>query len=150
MTLILGLGNPLRADDGVGPAVIAELRQHDLPADIEVIDGGTPGLETILYFQDHERAIIVDAADMNQPPGHWVRVEYGQVELQGAAGLRGTLHAAGLAEALELGNALDALPRAIIIYAIQPQDVGWTEGLSTPVQAAVPQVCTAILAEIQD
>ena len=47
-TLILGLGNSLRGDDGAGPAVVAALSHRDLPSHIELLDGGTPGLETVL------------------------------------------------------------------------------------------------------
>jgi hydrogenase maturation protease len=42
--LILGLGNPFRGDDGIGPAVIATLQNQDLPRDVVALDGGTPGL----------------------------------------------------------------------------------------------------------
>ena len=56
-TLILGLGNPLRGDDGVGTAVIANLRNHpDLPPDVDLVDGGTAGLETAVHEGDHRQS----------------------------------------------------------------------------------------------
>jgi hydrogenase maturation protease len=149
-TLVLALGNPLRGDDGIGEAVVKQLRQSDLPAGVTALDGGTPGLETILLLQDYSRAIIIDAADMGRRPGEWTRFTTADAELQ-ADDLhsRMTVHYAGLAEALTLGEALDILPPVIIIYGVQPGDIGWTPGLSEPVQAAVPAVCNAILYELQ-
>jgi hydrogenase maturation protease len=149
--LVLGLGNPLRGDDGVGPAVTDALSgRADLRSDVRVVDGGTPGLETILYLQDCDRAIIVDAAEMGLAAGAWVRFGQEEVELHGAySGLRGTLHGAGLAEALHLGEALDLLPDEIVIYGIQPGEVGWSVGLSDVVQDALPDLCSAIIDDLK-
>jgi hydrogenase maturation protease len=148
--IILALGNPLRGDDGVGQAVVECLQRAGLPPGVAVLDGGTAGLETVLLLQGYDRALIVDAAEMNRPPGKWERFTTAGVELQADdLHARVTVHYAGLAEALELGKALGILPAEIVIYGVQPQAVGWTPGLSKPVQAAVPAVCAAILNELQ-
>jgi hydrogenase maturation protease len=148
-TIVLALGNPLRGDDGVGLAVIEQVTQHTIPANVTVQDGGTPGLETVLLLQGYQRAIIVDAAEMDQPPGTWRRFTTDGAELvANDLHARVTVHYAGLAEALALGEALDVLPATLIIYGIQPQAIGWEQGLSAPVQAAVPAVSAAILDEL--
>ncbi len=148
-TLVLALGNPLRGDDGVGAAVIARLAEAHLPQGVDLRDGGTPGLETVLLLQGYRRVIIVDAAEMGQAPGAWVRFGPEEVRLQAAdMHLRGTLHYAGLAEALALGGALEVLPPEIVIYGVQPTEIGWTVGLSAPVAEAVAAVCTAILKDL--
>lgn len=143
-TLVLGLGNPLRADDGAGPAVIDALRAMDLasPA-VALIDGGTAGLETALLLQGYARAVIVDAAEMGLAPGEWRCWTPQTADLQGAD-LSGTLHNAGLAEALALADALDMLPETLIIYGIQPGDLGWSQELTEPLKAALPDLCLAI------
>ena len=147
-TLVLALGNPLRGDDGVGAAILAQLAEADLPPGVTLLDGGTPGLETALLLQGYRRAVIIDAADMGLEPGQWARFTRDAARL-GSADLRGTLHSAGLAEALSLGEALGLLPEAVVIFGIQPAAVGWTPGLSAPVAAAVPAVGAAILAELR-
>ncbi|MBN1122669.1 MAG: hydrogenase maturation protease [Anaerolineae bacterium] len=148
-TLILALGNPLRADDGVGAAVIEALRDHRLPPDVELLDGGTPGLETVLYFEGRSRVIVVDAADMGLEPGEWRRFTLGDATLKSNdMGLRGTLHYAGLAEAIALADAMGALPPELIIFGIQPESIGWEPGLSEPLCAAVDIVAGKVLAEI--
>jgi hydrogenase maturation protease len=149
-TLVLALGNSLRGDDGAGPAVAERL--SDLPIDAaDVLDGGAAGLETILLLEGYRRAIIVDAADMGRAPGEWVRFRAEDVQLgAGDLGQIGILHGAGLAEALALGAALNMLPPEIVIYGIQPAEVGWSPGLSAPVAAAVAVVSDAIRAEVSD
>ncbi len=149
-TIVLALGNPLRGDDGVGGAVLAALAQvESLPGGVTLLDGGTPGLETVLLLDGYRRAIIVDAAAMGLQPGQWRRFDRQQARLHYRdAAFTGTLHHAGLAEALVLGDALQVLPAEIVIYGVQPAALGWMPGLSEPVQRAVPAVCTAILNEL--
>lgn len=142
-TLILALGNPLRGDDGLGAAVLAQLASLALPPDVTLVEGGTPGLETVLLLQGYQRAIIVDAAEMGLTPGAW-RLLQPDVIAPSAAGLTGTLHNAGLAEALHLGAALNILPPEIVVFGIQPQSIGWEPGLSAAAAAAVPVVAQAI------
>ena len=150
-TLILGLGNPFRGDDGVGPAVIAALNSQELTSDVVALDGGTPGLETVLIWQGYQRVIIVDAADMGMRPGSWKRFLPGEAVLPvGDGAMQGTLHAAGLAEALALAEALEILPPELVFYGVQPANTGWSADLTEVVSAAVPVLCEAISAEISD
>jgi hydrogenase maturation protease len=146
-TVVLGLGNALRGDDGVGPAVIEWLEQQGLPGGVEAIDGGTAGLDIVSTLIERERAIIVDAANVGRAPGEWVRFTPDVTPLKDKDTTL-SLHAAGLTEALALGAALKALPPTIIIYGVQPQSLDWSAQLSAEVQAAVPEVGQAILAEV--
>lgn len=141
-TLILALGNPLRGDDGIGAAVLEALPA--LPDDIVRLDGGTPGLELVLTLQGHARVIILDAADLGAPPGTWRLLTADDLRATDPA-LAGTLHDAGLAEALQLGAALGVLPPVIQILGIQPAEIGWSPGLSPALAAAVPAVRDAVL-----
>jgi len=145
-TLVLGLGNTLRGDDGLGPAVVDWLNQHGLPPGVKAVDGGTPGLEMVLTLADYPRVLIVDAADLHRAPGEWMRLSAGQVQPSDQARL--SLHYAGLAEALALGAELNALPAELVIYGIQPEQVDWSPGLSPAAQAAVPAVGRAVLEDL--
>lgn len=138
-TIVLALGNPLRGDDGVGAAVLEHLEHESL------VDGGTSGFEIILLMQGYERAIIIDAADMDLEPGDWRMFSPDEVRLQSRdLYLRGTLHYAGLAEALSLGEAMGLLPPEIIIFGVQPATIDWDIGLSDPVERAVPAITAAV------
>ncbi|MCA9922262.1 MAG: hydrogenase maturation protease, partial [Anaerolineales bacterium] len=129
--LVLGIGNPLRGDDGVGTAVISALQHMPLPPDVELVDGGTAGLEIVLLLQAYRRVIVVDAADMGLLPGEWRRFGGNTAVLPAnEANTVGTLHGAGFAEALALAEALDVLPDELVVFGVQPQRVDWVEGLS--------------------
>ncbi len=146
--LVLALGNRLCADDGIASAVLNELKACVAADLVTLIDGGTPGLETVLLLQGHRRAIIIDAAEMGERAGVWKRftpAEVGwQPKLNGSS-----IHAAGLAEALSLGDALGLLPPQIVIYGIQPSSTARGDGLSPEVRAAIPGVVEAILADVR-
>ena len=145
-TLVLSLGNMLRGDDGIGAAVLEQLETQAVPDTVTLIEGGTPGLETLLLLQGYDRVIIIDAADMDCEPGVWRRFTPDEVRLQSRdLHLRGTLHYAGLAEALNLGEALHMLPPEIIIYGIQPRAIDWDIGLSPELVAVIPAVCDNIM-----
>jgi hydrogenase maturation protease len=93
-TLILGVGNPLRRDDGIGPEVIRLLteektkknRMYELPYDVDLLDGGTDGLGLIEYLKEYKKVIIIDAVEMKLAPGT-VKVftpeEAGRCQLRG-------------------------------------------------------------------
>jgi hydrogenase maturation protease len=121
-----------------------------LPPDLDLLEGGTPGLETVLLLQGYQRVLIVDAAEMGLPAGEWRCFRPDEVRLQARdLQLRGTLHDAGLAEALQLAQALQMLPESIEIVAVQPQQIDWEAGLSQAVRAALPAVCQAVLERLQ-
>lgn len=147
-TIVLGLGNSLRGDDGIGPAVIEWLDRQALPPGVETIDGGTSGLDIVSILMGRERAIIVDAADIGRMPGQWLRFTPDVAQLKSSDAAL-SLHSTGFAEALTLGAALNVLPPTIIIYGVQPQNLDWTAQLSAEVQAAVIEVGQAILHELK-
>lgn len=150
-TLILALGNPLRGDDGVGAATLEALSRHDLPEEVDLVDGGTGGLEIVLLFQDYRRVIIIDAAEMGIKPGGWRRFTRDDVLFPSDDQvMRSTIHDAGLAEALRLADALTITPDELVIYGVQPLEVGWISGLSEPIWATVPDIIAAILGELNN
>ena len=148
-TLVLALGNPLRGDDGVGAAVLDTLRDDALPPSVDLIDGGTSGLELVLILQDYPRAIIIDAAEMGLPPGEWRQFSLDDVLLHARdPHLSGTMHYAGLAEALVLAEALDQLPPEIAVIGVQPATTDWELGLSAPVQAVLGSITETVLTAV--
>ncbi|MGA2819658.1 MAG: hydrogenase maturation protease [Anaerolineales bacterium] len=147
-TLIMAIGDPLRADDGAGAAVLEGLRKsRGLPMAVHLLDAGTGGLDITLTLGETSRAIIVDAADLGLRPGTWTRLCGDALRRFGQRAGNST-HSAGLAEALAIGEALGLLPKELVVYAIQPGDLSFREGLTSPVARAIPQVTSAILAEV--
>jgi len=144
--LILGLGNPLQGDDGIGCHVVQELEQRTLPDDVDVMDGGTPGIGLLDIFEGRRRVIIVDAAEMGRSPGEVVRFRPEDVKLTGSA-QRFSLHRSGVADALALASELELALPDIVVFGVQPAQVDWNDRLSPQVQAAIPTVTEAVLNE---
>ena len=67
--LVIGIGNPLRRDDGIGIEAAARLARCQLPPDVEIFDGGTAGLDLATVIEDRELVIIVDGVELDEAPG---------------------------------------------------------------------------------
>lgn len=144
---IIGLGNPLRGDDGIGPRVVQELARCALPPGTVALDGGTAGLGLLGLLNGWDRVIVVDAADVGQEAGQFVRFRPDQARL--AEAIDGfSFHHAGLAEVLALACALDQPLPPLVVFGVQPGQVGWQEGLSAAVEASLPALVEAILREV--
>ncbi len=119
--LILALGNPLRGDDGVGQAVLEVLQQRALGPQVELVDSGTAGLESVLLLKGRLRVIIIDAADFGAKPGTVRRLDLTAKDLESRPVNSESLHAAGLLEALVLATALGVLPAQVTLFGVQPR-----------------------------
>jgi hydrogenase maturation protease len=145
-TIIVGLGNPLRADDGVGHAVAGLLRERlkDRP-DIEVVVAFTGGLRLMERLIGSKRAYIIDAAHLGAPAGSWRWLDLGHLPTLHTA----SVHDADLPTALAAGRSAGAsLPpdEQIFVLAIDVADVdSFSEELSPAVRAAVPSAAAAVL-----
>ena len=147
--LVLGVGNPLRGDDGIGPRVVEQLQQAGLPTDVEAFDAGAAGFNLLYWLDGRRRVIIVDAADVGLEAGQFARFTPEQVELTGAAEGAGS-HQAGLAEVLALARALERPLPEIVVFGVQPGSLEWGTGLTAEVEAAVPLLVRAVLQEVHD
>lgn len=145
--LVLGLGNPFWGDERAGIAVVEALKGEQLPDGVDVKEAGTPGLGLLNLLEGYEEIIVVDAVDMGLEPGAWRCFGLGEVHLASEEGLR-FAHQVGLAEVLELAEALGMRIPPIKIYGIQAQMLGFSEELSPPVARAVREVKEALLKEL--
>ncbi|HEY76749.1 MAG TPA: hydrogenase maturation protease [Thermoflexia bacterium] len=146
---VIGLGNPLRGDDGIGPRVVAELHRRELPEGVEAIDGGTGGLDLLRLMEGWDRVIVVDAAEIGREPGAFARFTPEEVRLRLHEGDL-SLHNAGLPEALALASALNHPLPPITLFGVQPKRIGWEAGLSPVVERTIPALVEAILDEVSE
>lgn len=145
--LVLALGNPLRSDDGAGALVLEGLRTEDTSSEVELLDGGTFGLETILEFRNRELVVILDAVDFGAAPGKWARFELDAL-LSGSTSECGNLHSLGLTDALRLAEALGLLPPRVVLYGVQPESLEYGHQISPGVRRAVPEILCALRQEL--
>ena len=144
--LVIGVGNPLRGDDGAGPAVIQCL-QNRLPPSVATLQLDSDGVSLIEAWRDFERVILVDAAGSGAVPGFIHRFDVSRTELP-----RGLFHYSshlfGVAEAVELARQLGRLPERLVVYGIEGAVFAYGEGLSAAVAAAVERVAHEIIVEL--
>jgi hydrogenase maturation protease len=155
--LVLGLGNLLLKDEGVGPHIAAELQKHDLPANVEVIDGGTAGLDILLSQEGLDKLVIVDAIRFGKKAGTIYRLSFRGEEKNKLARLfnpnnssRISLHQLGLIEALAAAEKLNCLPKEIVIIGVEPKQINHGLELTEHVKQKIPEIVNTVLEEIKD
>jgi len=146
--LVLGIGNPLMGDDGVGNQVIELLAEKDLPPNVKIEDAGLPGWGLPAWFEGWSNVILVDAVQMGQSPGSWRRFQTGEVQfvLENDAL---SLHQPDLACGLALAQALELLPENLVLYGVEPAIVNPGEALSPAVRHSLPEVVASILNDLE-
>jgi hydrogenase maturation protease len=147
-TIVLGLGNPILGDDGVGWQIAQEILKHtDLPADIEVDYLAVGGISLMERLIGYERAILIDSFVTNKNPIGYVSCFTLEQLPNRALGHMCSAHDTTLQNALQIGRELGAdLPNQISVIAVEAQDVfDFSEQLSPKVAAAVPAAVEQVL-----
>lgn len=145
--LILGVGNILRKDDGVGVQAVWRLQDLPLPGGVKVLDGGTVGIGLLELLRGYERAVIIDAAEMGLHPGAVAKFRPEATQFR-TPDLRLSLHSADVAGVLELARMLGRPLPELSIIGVQPGDTGWGTEMSVEVLAEMRHVVDLVLEEI--
>lgn len=142
-TLIIGVGNRFRCDDGVGPVVADRLRAEALP-ETEITDASGEAAELMDLWQGRELVVIVDAAQSGAPAGtiHAIEVNGDNLPLEV---FQASTHTFGLAQAVGLARALDRLPKQMVIFGIEGSRFGHGQILSESVSHTVDDVAERII-----
>ena len=150
--MVIAIGNDFRRDDGVGPAVLRELRDLVPPGVDLVLTDGEPA-RLIEAWTGASLAIVVDAVRVLPPypePPQPGRVRRFVLDRPGGGTARAaSSHGLGLDDAIGLALALDRMPGRLIVHAIEAADLSQGPGLSAPVAAAVGGVVSAILDDLR-
>jgi len=144
--LVLGLGNVLLGDDGVGAAAVARLEDdYEAPAGARVLDGGTLGLSLLPFVEDAEIVILVDAVRTGAAPGAFVRLEGDAV--RSAAAARLSPHQLGVADVLDGARLHARYPSQVVLLGLEPKSIVLSFGLSEPVARGLPGLVAEVAAE---
>jgi hydrogenase maturation protease len=144
--LVLGLGNLLCGDDGLGAvAVHLVLRRYEPPPGVFVLDGGTLGLSLLPYLEDAKEAILVDAIRANAPPGTFVRLE-GE-DVAPAVASRLSVHQVGVVDLLDGARWRDRYPSRLILLGLVPESLALGLERSPLVEAGLGELVEAVVAE---
>ncbi|MBL8660942.1 MAG: HyaD/HybD family hydrogenase maturation endopeptidase [Rhodospirillales bacterium] len=146
-TLILGLGNLLLSDEGIGVhAVGALVEQVQLPPDVEVLDGGTSGMDLLDQIAARVHLIVVDAVKTGRPPGSVVRLTGEEVPAFFQS--RISPHQLGLSDVLAVLRLMDCAPERVTVIGVEPVCLDLGLALSPAVAACLPEVLALIRAEL--
>jgi len=146
-TLVLGLGNLVHGDDGVGVHAIQRLETHpDFPPDVMLMDGGTQGLSLIGHISGFQRLLVIDAVDAGEAPGTLIRLEGEAVDtLPG----KPSVHQLGFADLMIALKLLGDAPQQVVVLGVQPKSTEWTMELTEPVRACMDNLLAVVIAQLE-
>jgi hydrogenase maturation protease len=145
-TLILGVGNVLLSDEGVGVHVARRMMQMDLPPDVVVVDGGTVGLDLLPHFHDMELVILIDALQADDQPGTIYRLAPENLAFSQHPAL--SVHEMGILEMIRGARLLGFHPQIQVFGIVAKNNQTCSLELSPEVESAVPKVIQIIIHEI--
>jgi hydrogenase maturation protease len=146
--LVLGIGNVLLTDEGIGVRALNELeRRYTFPENVELLDGGTAGIELLRHIRKRDYLIIIDAMKFDQEPGTVSRVE-GE-DVPAAFRTRISPHQLGLSDLLAAAMLTNELPEKLVLFGVEPESLDIGLDLSATVEASVDKLVGAVADEVR-
>lgn len=145
--LVLGIGNLVMSDDGAGVRVVQELqKRYRFPPHVEIMDGGTLGLDLLPKLEGIERLLVVDAVETGGKPGTLVRL-LGE-ELPIALQTKISPHQMGLKDLLAVAELMGHAPREMVLVGIQPASIEMGDELSNNIAEQLEEMIDKVLTEL--
>jgi len=153
--LVLGLGNILLKDEGVGVHIAQRLQELALADNVEVMDCGTASLDVLLLAPGIEKLVVIDALRANKEAGtiykaHLKTEEQDKLEQIFSSDSRISLHQIGLIDALAVAERINCAPKEIVIIGVEPEKIDCGLELTDKVKQRVPEIINTVLKEIED
>lgn len=148
-TVVIGLGNPLMSDDGLGLVALERLRtEYAVPPEVDLVDGGTWGMNLLPVIEAAGRVILIDAIDVGAAPGTPVRLE--RARLPRYLAMKISPHQVDLRDVLGLAELRGTLPDDTLALGLQPQRVAMGNGLSDILRCRVDDLVTLVAQELAE
>jgi hydrogenase maturation protease len=144
--LILGIGNILLKDEGVGVHVINKIKGMNLPDNVEVIDGGTAGLDLTDFIANRKKVIVVDTVKAGEKPGTIYRLTEENLDIKPKAIM--SFHDIDFLDALYMSKTMGEKPEEVVVIGIEPKDMSDGIELSPEIEERIPIIINAVLKEI--
>lgn len=145
--LILGIGNILLKDEGVGVRAVEALeKRYLMPESVEIVDGGTAGFELLSYIRNREYLIVIDAIAHGQAPGTVMRVE-GE-DVRATFSHRISPHQLGISDVLAASLVAGEPPRNLVLFGIEPKDIATGLDLSDEVSESLDKLISCVVDEL--
>lgn len=146
--IILGIGNLLNRDEGVGIHAVRALQQKNTAGDFEIVDGGTLGLNLLPLVEEASHLIVLDAVDQRQAPGTLIELARDEVPLFST--IKMSQHQLLFQEVLALAHVRGRLPEHLVVLGIQPADLDIGIELSSQVAQTLPQLVKRVEQIVQE
>ena len=144
---VFGIGNILLSDDGVGVHAVRRLQQeYAFPESVELIDGGTKGLDLLPLFEDKDKILIIDAANFKKAPGTIDTVEGDKIPAFLSSKL--SVHQIGLPDTLFAAKLMEITPSEMSLIGIQPKSMETGIELSAEINDRMEQFIQKILGKL--
>jgi len=145
--VILGVGNLLLSDEGIGVHVANELIKRQLPPGVKVIEGGTDGFRLLNVITEADRLIVVDAVKGGGTPASIYRFDIDEVQ-NCPPGFKTSVHQIGILEVINLSGLIGKTPRTTII-GIEPKSLEMSMELSPEIKEKIPRIIELVLEELK-
>jgi hydrogenase maturation protease len=143
-TVVIGLGNPLMGDDGLGLAALAQLRDAwELPAEVELVDGGTWGMNLLPVIEDAGRVLLIDAINADAAPGAEVVIPRNRLPRYLATKI--SPHQVDMADVLALAELRGTLPEQTTAIGLQPAKVELSNELSEVLRCRLDDLVSSVV-----
>ena len=147
-TLVLGVGNRLMSDEGIGVHVIERLAgRYKLPEEVQILDGGTLGLDLLYYLEGIENLLLVDAAETGAEPGTMIRLEGEKVPA--FLSIKISPHQMGVPDMLAAAKMKDIYPKRLVFWGIQPEQITLSLDLSPLLESKVDLLVEKLVEELR-
>ena len=146
--MVIGVGNSIQMDDGIGIHTLNELRKFDLPEEIELFDGGTLGIDLMPYIEGREKLIFIDSVKGGEKPGTIFKFEPEDLNYDDAP--KTSVHQLGLIDSLQMISLIGKAPDKIVIFGVQPKTIDWGEELTPELKDSIPKLLPHLLKEIKN
>jgi hydrogenase maturation protease len=145
--VILGIGNLLLSDEGVGVHVANKLMEMDLPEGVSVVEGGTDGFRLLNIITEADRLIVIDAIKGGAAPGSIYRFNLDEVK-NCPSGFKTSVHQIGILEVINMSGLIGKTPRTTVI-GIEPQSLEMGMELSPEIREKIPRIIELVLDELK-
>jgi hydrogenase maturation protease len=144
-TAVIGIGNILLKDDGVGVHTVSELEKEGLPSTIELVDGGTSTLAMLSYFLECRKIIVIDALKAGYDPGTIYRIKPEDLASYKKENL--SIHDVQILDVVKMARMLGTDPD-VVIFGIEPQEIRFELTMSDLMWSKVPEIIGLIKQEL--
>jgi len=146
--LILGIGNILLKDEGIGVHVVKKLKEFPLPDNVEVLDGGTAGLDLVDFIAGRKKLIVIDAVKAGEKIGTIYRLTEENLSIKPKAIM--SFHEIDFLDALHMSEVMDEKPEEIIVIGIEPKDMSDGIELSSEIEERIPDIIKVVMKEVNN